>query len=165
MADEEAISAMSAQFASLSARISSLEQQLQDKSNDQSQIGDAVRELQANVGFDRYESLGNKHRIDELYRRIKKTVTDSARSDTPGGVFRVNLTKSSGSDGSASAAPTYKYDVTNLNGVAIASDIAPEWRRDKGRFVDATKGLAYRNAAGVVKLAVAFEEERVGGCA
>jgi hypothetical protein len=52
----------------------------------------------------------------------------------------VTLTSTGGSDGTASAAPTYVYTATDLNGQQVATSLAPSHNRPYGKTMAATRG-------------------------
>jgi hypothetical protein len=82
-----------------------------------------------------------------------------------GGLFRVDLTQTGGSNGTKTTAASYTYTVTDLAGVQLATGASPEKPRENGTKTAATKGYGYYDAAGTFVLAEAWEAPgTVGAC-
>jgi hypothetical protein len=89
--------------------------------------------------------------------------------------FRVKLVKISGSNGTSSTTPSYRYDAywpwdttntTKLNVANSAATLVPESGRVFGAFTEATIGLAYYDQLGALVLYSAWEYQAgVEGCA
>lgn len=86
----------------------------------------------------------------------------------PAGVILVSLTKTSGSDGTTTAAATYKYDVKAAKvdragsvtpGQTLRTDVAPVFGRAFGQRSQASVGLAYEASDGGYVLLYAHEPE------
>lgn len=69
-------------------------------------------------------------------------------------LFPVTLAYNAGSDGTWATTPTYAswtYDVTDLNGVSLGTNVSVEKSRYlPGPMTKATKGICYYNAAGTL---------------
>jgi hypothetical protein len=80
--------------------------------------------------------------------------------------YRVVLQMTSGGAGSKTTAVSYVYTVKDFAGNTLATGAIPEWplRTENGKRNAATGGLAYYNAAGAIRVAVAFEGSGKGGC-
>ncbi len=75
----------------------------------------------------------------------------------------VTLAKTSGSDGTSSAAPSWVYTATNLAGVQLATGLAPQGTRPKGKTHVATRGWL-RLVSGSWQLWAHDEKPNFGAC-
>jgi hypothetical protein len=76
----------------------------------------------------------------------------------------VTLAQDGGADGSAAAPATYTYTVTDEEGDVIGEQVAPEKARADGKRFPASKGQAYYDRAGVLKLWDTDERDRTTTC-
>lgn len=87
----------------------------------------------------------------------------------PGDPMVVTLEQSGGSNGTQTTRATYTYKLKDQGGCYLgdtaSTPIGPDKTREVGELVGpASLGLAYWNASGVIKLALAFEEYDTGPC-
>jgi hypothetical protein len=82
----------------------------------------------------------------------------------PGDLFRVNLTQTGGANGTTSAAPTYTYTATDLNGLQLGTGLSPEFRYMFGTHAVATIGTGYFNSTGTFVHCQAFELKTTAVC-
>ena len=90
------------------------------------------------------------------------------RQSTPstvGTTLRVNLSQTGGSNGNASTAATWTYNVTDVFGGSLGTAMSPEFPRPKGTMTAATVGLGYYNTSGDFVLYQAAEKPGTGSCA
>lgn len=79
-----------------------------------------------------------------------------------GNIFAVNLTENSGSNGNQTSTPSWTYDITDLNGNSLGTDLTPKKQRRNGYFVsgDGKIGLAYYDETDTIQLFDANEVEQ-----
>ena len=79
--------------------------------------------------------------------------------------FPVTLATDGGGNGTRTTSAAFTYAVTNEASVSIGTHIAPEKApRPNGAIVAATKGIAYYNAAGALRLWDTNEKFGTGAC-
>jgi hypothetical protein len=82
-----------------------------------------------------------------------------------GVIFRVNLTKTSGSTGTQSSAASWVYTAKTLDNVTtLGTGLSPEKSRPNGNRTQATIGTGYYNNSGVFVLYEADEPFGTGSC-
>jgi hypothetical protein len=86
---------------------------------------------------------------------------------TLGTLFAVVLVQSGGSNGTASAAPTYTYKINDINDEVELEGTpqAPELGRPNGAVTAATRGMAYYDVDGDITLFYAHELPSTTTCA
>lgn len=109
----------------------------------------------------------------ELLRRELLELRGQVRQITPhlfpretagnGGAFYVALTQTGGSNGDHKTTASYTYTAVDSDGVTVGTGLSPEWPRNYGKVVAATKGIAYRTSAGAGALAIAEEKPQTNG--
>jgi hypothetical protein len=87
-------------------------------------------------------------------------------SPTLGTLFAVVLVQSGGSNGTASAAPTYTYKINDINDEVELEGTpqAPELGRPNGAVTAATRGMAYYDVDGDITLFYAHEVPTTDDC-
>jgi len=97
-------------------------------------------------------SLGQGSNIQSFDVGAGATAISSTPQYVAVGMFPVKLVKTSGAQGTSTAAATWKYDITDrLSGDSLLKDTDPtaaphEFRRPSiGYMTEATAGMAYRN--------------------
>jgi len=93
-----------------------------------------------------------------------KTLSIAMPRKIPGLLFVVNLTQNSGANGTNTTAATWTYNVTDLAGKSLGTNLSPQRPRAWGTAAAATMGMGYFDTSGVFYLAEAWETAGSGGC-
>lgn len=100
--------------------------------------------------------------LEKLVKRLEEDRPFAAAAQDDGTLVYVALSKTGGSDGTTTSAPSYTYSGTVAGNVTTG--LTPAARLfGVGRFVDATAGIGYFTS-GTLTLALAFEKRRQTGC-
>lgn len=93
-----------------------------------------------------------------------KTLSIAMPRKISGLLFVVNLTQTGGANGSQTTSATWTYNVTDLNGKSLGTNLSPRRPRALGTATAATMGMGYFDVTGVFYLAEAWETPGSGGC-
>lgn len=127
---------------------------------------DKLSQIEFDLSQVRQELNVAKKQLADLWP-IKPT-----EQETPsqvGSVFKVVLSVTSATSantGTKTTAVAFQYDVSSIDGVALAVSKSPEWpsRSENGKKTAATGGIAYYNTSNILQIAIAFEQSGTGGC-
>lgn len=101
--------------------------------------------------------------VQRMYPHLYKAPGAAGGGTTTGAIFAVALTQTGGSNGDHKTTASYTYTAVDGDGTTVGTGLSPEFPRNYGKVVAATRGLAYDAGGGSVVLAIADEKPQTNG--